>query len=311
MEYGSGEFVYEHVDDWATLPAEESFVDVCRVCIDERDHVWVLNRSEKPVMEFTPAGDRVQGWGEAHFSERPHGMTIGPDGNIHCTDDGNHTVRTFSRSGELLGTLGTEGEASDTGFRPADDYFEQVASIRQSAGPFNRPTGVTVLDDGTTFVADGYGNARIHAFSPDGRLQDSWGEPGASLGQFRVPHAIEHDSSGQLWVADRENSRVQRFDTQGHVLGDWIQLIRPTDVAIAGDTVFVSELACRISVYGREGRIHTRWGNNTHSSDDPLFVAPHSVAVDSHGDVYVGEVGQTYAGVDLGTRAIHKFRRVT
>ena len=310
MQYGSGEHRYELVEQWADVSDGQSFLDVGKVCTDENDDVLVLNRSERPVQVFDATGARQSAWGGDFFSDRPHGMGLGPEGNVYCTDDGNHTVRKFTKEGKLLLTLGTENEPSETGVREVPDIYERLASIGRGAGPFNGPTDVTVFDSGELFVTDGYGNARVHAFSPEGELLQSWGEPGAHPGAFRVPHAIESDDENRLWVADRENSRIQIFDADGAFITEWIDLVRPTDLAIDGDTVFVTELAKRISVFTIDGELLTRWGNERQSKDDPLFLAPHTVTVDSNGDLYVGEVAYTYENIDRGPRAIQKFERL-
>ncbi|MEF8842767.1 MAG: peptidyl-alpha-hydroxyglycine alpha-amidating lyase family protein [Haloarculaceae archaeon] len=310
MRYGDDIHSYELVDGWADLPDGQSFLDVGSICVDENDDVLVLNRGPHPVMVFDAGGDSLSAWGDGHFSDRPHGMGLGPEGDVYCTDDGNHTVRKFTPDGELLMTLGTEGEPSDTGYRHARDLFERIASIRRGAGPFNKPTDVTVFDSGETFVADGYGNARVHAFDPEGGLIRSWGEPGPDPGEFRLPHSIHHDGDGRIWVTDRENSRIQIFDADGEFVTEWTDLIRPTDVAIVGDTVYVSELCNRISVFTIDGEVLTRWGNEGHPADDPLFLAPHAIAVDSNGALYVGEVSYTHAGTDRGARTVQKFERV-
>lgn len=311
MLFGSGNQKYELVDEWAELPAGVSFYDIGRARVDDDDNVIVLNRGEHPVTVFDTTGDRRSAWGQGRFSDRPHGMGIGPEGNIYCTDDGAHTVKKFTPDGDLLMTLGAENEPSDTGYRESSDTFEQVASITQSAGPFNRPTGVTVFDSGEIFVADGYGNARVHKFSPEGNLVQSFGKPGADPGHFRVPHSIQHDNKNRLWVTDRENSRVQIFDADGDFITEWTDLIRPTDVVIDGDVVFITELCKRLSVFTIEGELLTRWGNEQHTGNDPLFIAPHTIAVDSNGDLYVGEASYTYEGVDRGAQTIQKFERAT
>jgi sugar lactone lactonase YvrE len=169
---------------------------------------------------------------------------------------------------------------------------------------------VTVLDSGEIFVADGYGNARVHRFSPEGDLIQSWGAPGPNPGEFGLTHSIHHDADDRIWVTDRENSRIQIFDTDGEFITEWTDLIRPTDLAIHGDTVVVSELCKRVSVFTLDGELLTRWGNEDHPDDDLLFVAPHSVAVDSNGDLYVGAVASTYENIDRGARTIQKFERV-
>lgn len=310
MPYGSDGYAYELVADWAGLPDGESFLDVGSVCIDDDDDVLVLSRGSHPVMVFDDSGERLSTWGDDHFTDRPHGMGLGPDGDVYCTDDGNHTVKRFTPEGGLVRTLGTEGEPSETGYRHASDLFERIASIQWGGEPFNKPTDVTVLDSGETFVADGYGNARVHRFDPDGEHVLSWGGPGPNPGEFRLPHSIHHDDEGRIWVTDRENSRIQIFDTEGEFLAEWTDLIRPTDVAIDGETVYVTELCNRVSVFTLDGEVLTRWGNEDHPVEDPLFVAPHAVAVDSTGDLYVGEVSYTHKGVDRGANTIQKFERV-
>ncbi len=310
MVLGDGGHKYELVDDWAQLPDGETFLDIGSVRFDADGNVLVLNRSDHPMMVFDPTGERLETWGEGHFSDRPHGMGLDNDGNVLCTDDGNHTVTKFAPQGEPLMTLGTKNQPSETGHRYADDIFERIASIDRAAGPFNQPTGVTVTSTGDIFVADGYGNACVHAFDPAGEHQYSFGGPGAGEGEFRLPHSIHTDDDDRLWVTDRENSRIQIFEPDGTFVDEWIDLIRPTGAYINGDTVYVSELCKRVSIFTIEGELLSRWGNLDHPADDPLFVAPHTIAVDDDGDVYVGEVSYSYNGTDKGARTIQKFAHV-
>src|SRR5262249_5479221 len=148
--------------------------------------------------------------------KRAHGIFIGPDDAVYCIDDFDHTFRKFTTDGKLLMTLGTSGKPSDTGATSID-----FRTIRHSGPPFHYPTDLALAPDGSLYVSDGYGNARIHKFSPDGRLLFSWGEPGDGPGQFRVPHGIAVDRQGFVYVADRENSRVQIFAPDGKYLSEW------------------------------------------------------------------------------------------
>jgi DNA-binding beta-propeller fold protein YncE len=308
VKYGSGQYSYELVEGWAKLPQDKSFGDVCGMAIDPQDRVYVLNRSKDPIMIFDREGTFLSSWGMGYFG-RAHGSCIGPDGSIYCTDDIQHTVTKFDAAGHVLMMLGTKNQPSDTGYRQVADLFERLASITRGGPPFNRPTGVALSSEGNIFVSDGYGNARVHKFSPDGTLLLSWGGPGAAQGQFRLPHSIRVDRDDRVWVADRENSRLQIFDENGEFLVDWIDLFRPTDLCIdADDVVYVSELCRRISVFTIEGALLARWGNEGHEVNDPLFVAPHGIAVDSYGDLYVGEVAMTSAKIDRGSRTIQKFK---
>ena len=206
--------------------------------------------------------------------------------------------------------LGTKDKPSDTGYRDVRDLFERIASIRRGGPPFNRPTGVALSSSGDIYVSDGYGNARVHKFNHEGKLLFSWGEPGPALGQFRLPHSIWVDRHDRVWVCDRENSRIQIFNDNGEFLTQWTNLIRPTDIFIDEDeTVYVSELCNRVSIFTIDGELRARWGNEGHDVNDPLFVAPHAIAIDSKGDLYVGEVAMAHAKVDRGARTIQKFVR--
>ena len=310
MRYGNGDFQYELIDRWARVPEGWSFVDVGGIGIDADDNVYVLNRSESPVKVFTRDGEPLRDWG-AGFFLRAHGCRIVADGSVFCTDDGNHVVAKFTPQGELLLLLGEKGKASDTGYTRTWEVWQSTSTIARGGPPFNRPTGVTVNSSGDIFVSDGYGNSRVHRFSPKGALKASWGEPGGEPGRFRLPHDVVLDSKERLVVADRENSRLQIFDQDGNLLEIWHDVIRPTGLFVdAHGYVYVSEMALRVSVFDPDGRLVTRWGNPSPVRDEALFLGPHAVAVDSHGDVYVGEVSKTYAGTDKGARTIQKFARV-
>jgi DNA-binding beta-propeller fold protein YncE len=308
--YGSGKYSFELVDGWAKLNNGESFLDVCGIAIDRKDQVYILNRGKYPLMIFNPDGDLISSWGEGYFN-RAHGICIGPDGAIYCTDDKNHTVTKFDNEGNVLMTLGTKDKSSDTGYRQLSDIFESIASITRSGPPFNRPTGVALSSSRNIYVSDGYGNARVHKFSPDGELLSSWGEPGGGPSQFRIPHSIRVDVHDHVWVSDRENSRIQVFNDKGEFLTQWTDLIRPTDLSIVGDdVVYVSELCKRLSIFTTDGKLLTRWGNEGHDVKNSLFVAPHAIAVDSRGDLYVGEVSMSYAKINRGSRTVQKFSRI-
>lgn len=314
---------YDADDQWAKLPPGWSWQEVAGVATDSQDRVFVFNRGEHPLIVFDHDGRFLSSWGEGLF-RRPHGITIGPDDAVYCTDDCGHTVRKFSPDGELLLTLGTPDRPSDTGATSID-----YRTIVRSAGPFHFPTNLALSPDGELYVADGYGNARIHKFSAEGKLLFSWGEPGGGPGQFRVPHGIAVDARGVVYVADRENCRAQLFSPRGEYLSEWPDLARPCQVFIDRTSkVYVAELGFRsgmwpgttappsapggrVSVFDTEGRPLGRWGGG----DDPCaagdFYAPHGICVDSRGDVYVCEVVWSAGGskglVPATCRALQKF----
>ncbi len=307
--YGRDKYTYELVDGWVKCPKGWSFIDVCGLSIDSQDRVYILNRGAHPVMIFDRKGNLLTSWGEGFF-KRAHGTCIGRDGSIYCTDYGNHTVSKFTPEGKLLQVLGNKGQYSNTGYRPQSDLLASLATIKRGGPPFNGPTGVALSASGEIYVTDGYGNARVHKFTPQGGLLFSWGEPGDAPGQFKIPHSVRIDKQERVWVADRENNRIQIFNTQGEFLQQWTDLLRPTDICIdEEETVYVSELGLRVSIFTIDGKLLARWSSLGQDKKTDLFVAPHAIAVDSRGDLYIGEVAQAFAHVDRGSRTVQKFAR--
>ncbi len=268
-------------------------------------------------MVFDREGNLVTSWGEGLF-KMAHGMCLGPDGSVYCTDSGNHIVRKFTPEGKLLLTLGSKDQPSETGYREQPDPDDMVASIKRSGPPFHSPTDVALSSSGEIYVSDGYGNARVHKFSPDGTLLFSWGEPGDAPGQFRWPHGVWVDKREQVWVVDRRNDRIQIFDAQGKFLSQWTGFRYPTGIFIDNEeTVYISEIGRQVNIFTIDGKRLTRWGMNRlipdggQDKETALFFAPHTLVVDSRGDLYVGEVSMAEFGVDRGPRTVQKFARVT
>jgi DNA-binding beta-propeller fold protein YncE len=288
MIYGTGKYTYELVEGWAKLPGGWSFLDVGGVTVDAQDRVYVFNRSAHPVIVFDHEGNFLTSWGEELF-KHAHGTRVGPDGCIYCTDDKDHTVRKLTLEGELLMTLGARDRPSDTGYlQDWFDYHWSLSRITKGGAPFNRPTGVAIASSGEIYVTDGYGNARVHKFAADGKLLMSWGKPGGALGQFRVPHNIWLDKQDRLWVTDRENHRIQIFNTQGEFLSQWQDIMRPQDLIIDDEgVVYVADSGLRVCIFTPDGRLITSWGTEEREEDKALFLAPHAIAMDSRGDLYV------------------------
>ena len=308
---GSNDYQYEVIRDWAKVPSSWSLPDVCGITIDAKDRVYVLNRSDHPIIVFDSNGNVINSWGEGVFG-RAHGSGMDSDGFIYCADDVSHVVYKFTPEGKLAMTLGNKGQPSDTGFvhTPGKTLTECLSTIKRGGPPFNRPTGVSVSSKGDIFVSDGYGNARVHRFSAKGELLLSWGEPGTLEGQFKLPHSVRVDSMNQVWVVDRENGRIQIFDVDGTLLNVWKNLSRPTDLRFDTEgVIYISELNRRISIFSADGNLLARFGSQGEDPEHALFVGPHTLAVDSQGNLYVGEVAKSFAGVDRGIRTIQKFVR--
>jgi sugar lactone lactonase YvrE len=319
------DFGYKPDDGWAKLPPGWGWREVAAVATDRSDHVFVFNRGEHPVILFDRDGKFLSAWGEGIFT-RPHGIFVGADDTVYCTDDQDHTIRKFTPEGRLLLTLGVSGRPSDTGATSVD-----FRTIQRAGPPFHYPTNLAVAPEGDLLISDGYGNARVHRFAPDGRHLLSWGEPGSGPGQFRVPHGIAVDGQGIVYVADRENSRIQLFTLDGAFLAEWTDVARPCQVFLDRDgDIYVAELGFhagmwpgtaapspdapsgRVSIFNRHGELLARWGGR-----DPCipgnFFAPHGICVDSHGDLYVAEVVFSAGGnrglVPASCPALQKFTR--
>jgi len=265
-------------------------------------------------MVFDREGNYLKSWGDGLFANL-HGGCLGPDNSIYCADVVYHTVTKYTIEGKLLFTLGTKGQASDTGFDFAPGMGitldEAIAKIKQAGPPFNNPTNCFVAKSGNIYVADGYGNARIHVFSPEGNLLFSWGEPGSGNGQFKAPHGIWIDRHDKVWVVDRKNHRIQIYTLTGEYIDQWIGFDEPCDIAIDKDeTVYIAELGCRISIFDKNGKLLARITNDEKDKENALLVGPHTLCVDDSGDLYVGEVAFARTKIDKGGRAIHKFTRV-
>jgi DNA-binding beta-propeller fold protein YncE len=304
-----GRHQYIPVADWLQLPAGWDLVEAAAVATDSQNRVYVFNRGEHPVVVFSPQGQLLGSWGEGQFA-RAHGITIGPGDEVYCVDDYDHTVKKFTTDGQLLMTLGVSGRYSDTGATTVD-----FRTIRRSGPPFNFPTNLAIGPEGDLYITDGYGNARVHRFSPHGELLRSWGEPGGGPGEFRIPHGIAVDGEGGVYIADRENSRIQRFSPEGDFLDEWSDVARPCEVFIDREgLVYVAELGYRagmwpgtsapfpeatggrLSIFNAEGELLARWGGGTDPCAPGDFFAPHDVWVDSQGSIYVAEVVQSAGG---------------
>ncbi len=331
MSKGPHKLEYEVIEGWARMPEGWSFVEVAGIGVDSKDRVYVFNRGKHPMIVFDKEGKFLTAWGEGVFTV-PHGIFIDEDDVLYLADDGDHTVRICDTDGNVKMTLGNKGVPSDTG------YNVDISPVMYGGEPFNRVTNVAKGPNGDMYIADGYGNSRVHRFSADGKLKTSWGRPGSLPGEFKLPHGIAVDRSGRVYVADRENSRVQIFDAEGAYITSWNWVNRPTDLFIdQNEYMYIAELGwtvparggrihyftmqhppcghdpiARVTICDLDGRIVGRLGGN-----NPIlpgnFMAPHGLWCDSDGGLYVGEVVVRSGGnahfAPLTGHALQKFRR--
>ena len=276
MMFGTGKYTYKVAEGWGQLPESWEWGWIPAVACDSQDRVYVYSRSEHPLVLFDRDGNFLAPWGEG-ILKGAHGIRIDADDNVYCTEHSSHCVYKFDRNGELMMTLGTPGQ-------PA----------ARDGDPFNLPTDLAIASTGELFVSDGYGNARVQKFSPDGQLLLSWGERGSGPGEFALPHCVRVDKYDRVWVCDRENNRTQIFDADGHFESEWTGLLRPDAIYLdpSDDVVYVAELTNQVSIYTLGGELITKWGGAQQSDRPGEFLGgPHGIWVDSRGDLYVGEVG--------------------
>ena len=166
--------------------------------------VYLLQRGDQadPVIAVDRAGKMLRSWGKGLYV-MPHAIRVDPQGNVWTTDAASSHVIKFSPQGQVLLDLVVGGQPT-----PCRNNFCSTTDIAFAAS-------------GHVFIADGYANARVLEYTAEGTKVREWGAPGTGPGQFVLPHSIQIDRAGVVYVADRENGRVQRFDQTGRFLGEW------------------------------------------------------------------------------------------
>lgn len=322
MIVGSGEFRFEWIKGWGQVPEGMKLGDVPGLAVDSHDRVFAFQRGEPPVVIFNRDGSFAGSWGDGLFT-RTHGIHIDAADSVYCVDDQGHAVRRFTLEGKLELEIKAPDQSQVTGYQRG--YHR---SVQRSAPPFCYPTmAAPTADHRHVMVTDGYGNARLHRFDTHGGLVSSFGDPGDGPSEFIIPHGIHIEADGRMLVSDRENERAQIFDADGAYLGAWTgmhcpnNIVRDRDgyyyVAELGRTVqgpprekFVVEdaLSPRITVRDPEGNVVVEWGA---PEPERVWFAPHGIAIDSHGDLYVGEVTASNSyGIAPPRAALHKFVRL-
>jgi DNA-binding beta-propeller fold protein YncE len=249
------------------LPLEQvplvSVGTVSSVAIDRSGAIYVLRRGDKadPVIAVDKQGKTLHSWGKGMFTV-PHSVRVDPDGNVWTVDAGSSTILKFTPQGKKLQEISV-GEIA-TGDKCA---FPTLCGT----------TDITFGPNGRLFISDGYGNARVLEYAPDGKRVKVWGSAGTGPGQFQIPHGIANDGR-TLYVADRGNSRVQRFDLDGHYLGEWTNLGRPFALKVTGGALWVSTMFPKPAIL----KVELTTGKILGQIEAP---GPHSIDVSDSGEV--------------------------
>ncbi len=286
---GADKFTYEAIKDFPNLPDGQPFAVVSTVATDSQDRLYVFQRTDPPIIVFDKNGKYLDEWGTKAITA-PHGMTI-TDDIVYVTDREDSVAVSFTLDGRSLEVFGNRGVYSDTGCESPGDL------VPRAAGPFNYPTEMAPGPNGDIYVSDGYRNSRIHRFSKDGGLINSWGRPGKSEpGEFHLPHSVLIAPDGKVYVCDRANRRVQIFTAEGDFINMWTDMAGPNDIAMDGDGLFyIAEQEADgnppyLTIRNAEGDILAKWG----------IRHAHGLWVDSRGDIYLGLT--TSHGVDKYVR---------
>ena len=273
---GSGDYRYERVPSWPKMPRYWAMGMASDGAVNSRDEVHIFSRGEHPITIWDTEGNFISSWGEGTFSANPHGIYIAPNDNVWLVDRDYHIATEYSPAGKPLRTLGEK-------LNPAPSFL---------GVPFNMPSGLAIAPNGDMFVSDGYGAHRVHKFSADGELLLSWGKEGTGPGEFALLHNIWVDSRNRVFICDRENDRIQLFDTDGNFIEEWTDLVRPGDVWVLDDIVHVIESGPEggVSLWDLDQNLVTRWRSN--EPEVGSILGGHGICVDSHGSIYVTEIGQ-------------------
>jgi len=188
-----------------TSPAADFALGMVSWVASSRDGTtYLLQRGDKanPVIALDRNGNVLRSWGKGLYV-MPHAIRVDPQGNVWTADAASSHVIKFSPEGTVLLDIVVGGQPTPC------------------ANNFCSTTDIAFAANGHVFISDGYANARVLEYTGDGHKVREWGTPGTGPGQFMLPHSIQIDAAGVVYVADRENGRIQRFDQTGKFLGEW------------------------------------------------------------------------------------------
>ena len=289
---------YKLVPDWPkTLRGDKgvpssiwNYWQVTSIAVEANGNILVLHRGDDPILEYRPNGDFIGRWGDVTFSQGKvaaispkdrtatmsgyqatygaggcsncgaHEIRVDPQGNVWVVDAPGQLVIKLNPQGHTIMTLGTKGKAGMT------------------QNSFYLPTDVAFAPNGEIVVSDGYGNARLVRFSHDGKYLGQFGARGNGPGQFQLPHNVVIDRQGRLYVADRDNQRVEVFDAKGKYLSEWDHVGALSSLIMTKDQRVWAGGVLRDLNGKAVGRLPGEGAN----------ARAHGAAIASNGDIYLG-----------------------
>jgi DNA-binding beta-propeller fold protein YncE len=259
---------YEVVSGFFQLPPGENFVEAAGVAVNSHGHIYVFHRGKHALMEFDETGKFLRSIADDLFVSA-HMVRVDSDDNIWTTDIGSHVVLKLNPEGRVLLAFGRMRI-------PGDD-----------TGHFNQPTDVAFDSGGNIYITDGYGNSRVLKFDKSGVLVGGWGMKGSRPGQFDLPHTIAVDGD-RVYVGDRDNERIQIFDTNGRFLSEWKHVGHPFGLFVTPDHLIYEcdAIAGKILKMDRDGKIL----GSFELPPTGRHLDGHEICVGKDGSIFLAEV---------------------
>ncbi len=278
----SGTYITRWGEYGRWVPREGQFQLPRGIAIDTAGYVYVTEHNDRDassIQKFSTSGTYLAEWygeGDAHM-QGPYGIAIDTAGNVYVADQRASVIQKYTTSGGPRARWGNQ--------------------ITEGLG---RPVGIATDSAGNVYVHDGY-HFGIDKFSSSGSFIARWGSwglgDGLGEGHFYIPSGVAVDGRGFVYAVDSWNDTVQRFSSAGTFAGQWgslgsanDQFDYPVDIAADADgNVYVvdSQNVC-IKKFTSAGTFVTKWGSRG-TGDGQFDYAPDAIAVDSSGNVYVGE----------------------
>lgn len=262
---------YKLVPEWAKIGHPK--IMARGIDADSTGRILVTGDAEHPVMMLSPEGEFLGSWGQEVLPEA-HGLRVQGE-TIWVTDLTLHMILQFTVDGELIRSFGEERVAGD------------------SPEHFNKPTDFAFGPDGAIYVSDGYINTRVVCLNPDGSFRKIWGKKGSGPGEFNLVHSLVIDETKRVYVADRENHRIQIFDLDGKYLTEWSHIGVPYTLYVGPDgAIFMCGLEpgakrFRVLKLSIDGEILADFGETGNMPGQ--FEMAHSIFVDKSGGVFVAD----------------------
>ena len=271
------------VPHFLKIPDNVYFNEAVGVALNSKGHIFIANRGNHPLLEFGPDGTFIRSFGEGSpIMRAPHSVRFDTEDNMWYVDAENDLVVKFDPERKIREVLG----------RRPEPWVWMTHGIERALAPpqnFYQPTDTAIGPDGSIFVTDGYGNSRVAKFNKNGIFLKQWGDRGTGRGQFNTPHSIVIDKNANLYVADRQNSRIQVFDTEGNFKSEWRLSGNPWSLCITpgpNQVIFAGSVQ-RVFKLDLSGKLLGEFGKSGKIPGE--FDSIHAIACPDEKTLYLGE----------------------